>query len=106
MRTARRRAPGPSRCSTRPSSRASGWAEAGFTATVYLQTATLVGLLCGGVAADWLYRRTRAARLWLVCLGLLLSAPCVHLIGSSGSLALTKLAAVGFGLGSGIVIAN
>ena len=83
-----------------------GLADAGFTATVYLQTATLVGLLCGGVAADWLYRRTRAARLWLVCLGLLLSAPCVHLIGSSGSLALTKLAAVGFGLGSGIVIAN
>src|SRR6266487_2540820 len=83
-----------------------GLADAGFTATVYLQTATLVGLLCGGVAADWLYRRTRAARLWLVCLGLLLTAPCVHLIGSSGSLALTKLAAVGFGLGSGIVIAN
>jgi predicted MFS family arabinose efflux permease len=81
-------------------------ADAGFTATVYLQAATLVGLLAGGAMADWLYRRTKAARLWLVCAGLFLSAPCVHLIGSSSSLLFTKIAAVGFGLGSGLFIAN
>jgi sugar phosphate permease len=81
-------------------------AEAGFTATVYLQAATLVGLLAGGVGADWLYSRTKAARSWLVCLGMLLSAPCVHLIGNTDSLLFTKLAAIGFGLGSGLFIAN
>ena len=81
-------------------------AEAGFTATVYLQTATLFGLLFGGALADWLYSRTRAARSWLVCLGLLLSAPCVHLIGNTDSLLFTKVAAIGFGLGSGLFIAN
>lgn len=81
-------------------------AEAGFTATVYLQTATLFGLLLGGVCADRLYARTKAARSWLVCLGLLLSAPCVHFIGNSDSLLFTKVAAIGFGLGSGLFIAN
>lgn len=81
-------------------------AEAGFTATVYLQTATLFGLLLGGVCADRLYTRTKAARSWLVCLGLLLSAPCLHLIGNSDSLSFTKVAAIGFGLGSGLFIAN
>jgi MFS family permease len=81
-------------------------ADAGFTATVYLQSATLVGLLMGGVLADRLYRRTKAARLWIMAAGLLLSAPCVHLIGNSDSLLATKFAAAGFGLGSGFVIAN
>src|SRR5262245_21589162 len=28
--------------------------DAGFTATVYLQAATMAGLLIGGVSADWL----------------------------------------------------
>jgi MFS family permease len=81
-------------------------AQAGFVATVYLQSATLAGLLLGGTAADWLYSRTKAARLWIICAGLLLSAPCVHLIGNCDSLLATKLAAAGFGFGSGFVIAN
>ena len=81
-------------------------ADAGFVATVYLQSATLVGLILGGIAADWLYSRTKAARLWIIGAGLLLSAPCVHLIGNCDSLLATKLAAAGFGLGSGSVIAN
>jgi predicted MFS family arabinose efflux permease len=80
--------------------------DAGLTATVYVQAATLVGLLAGGVGADWLYSRTKAARSWLVCLGMLLAAPCVHLIGNTDSLLFTKVAAIGFGLGSGLFIAN
>ena len=83
-----------------------GLADAGFTATVYLQSATLVGLLSGGYLADRLYVRTRASRLWLLCLGLTLSAPCAHLIGNSDSLNVVKIAAVAFGLGSGVFIAN
>ena len=83
-----------------------GLAEAGFIATVYLQSATLVGLLLGGVMADWLYNRTKEARFWLVCAGLLLAAPCVHLIGSADSLRLAKAAAVGFGIGGGVLMAN
>jgi predicted MFS family arabinose efflux permease len=81
-------------------------ADAGFTATVYLQSATFVGLLAGGTLADWLYTHTKAARFWIICFGLFLVAPCVHLIGYCDSLALAKLAAVGCGLGCGFAIAN
>jgi predicted MFS family arabinose efflux permease len=81
-------------------------AEAGFTATVYLQSATFVGLLAGGALADWLYLRTKAARFWILSGGLLLVAPCLYFIGQSESLAFAKIAAAGCGLGCGFVIAN
>jgi predicted MFS family arabinose efflux permease len=81
-------------------------ADAGYTATVYLQTASLVGTLAGGALADFLYKRKKAARFWLIAIGLLLASPCVHLIGSSNSLLFTKLAAVAFGLVAGLAMAN
>jgi len=81
-------------------------AGAGYTATVYLQTASLVGTLAGGALADYWYRRTKTARFWLIAIGLLLAAPCVHLIGNSDSLLFTKLAAVAFGLAGGLALAN
>jgi MFS family permease len=80
--------------------------EAGFASTVPIQGGTLVGLLLGGLLADRLSRRLRAARFWLVAAGLLLCAPSVQLIGHSPSLALAKAAAAAFGLGSGLAIAN
>jgi predicted MFS family arabinose efflux permease len=81
-------------------------ADAGLTATLYVQGATLCGMICGGTLADWLYRRTKAARWWLVSAGMFLCAPCLHLIGSTSSLFLMNLAATGFGLFSGFCLAN
>lgn len=81
-------------------------ADAGYTATVYLQTATMVGTLVGGAAADYLYRWIKASRFWLIFAGLLLGAPCVHFIGNSDTLLLTKLAAIAFGLTGGLALAN
>lgn len=81
-------------------------ADAGLTATMYLQGATLIGMLCGGTLADFLYSRTKAARVWLVCAGMFLCAPCIHLIGSTSSLFLTNLAATGFGFFSGFCLSN
>ena len=81
-------------------------ADAGFTATAYLQGATFVGLLSGGTLADWLYTRTKAARFWIICGGLFIVAPCVHFIGHTESLLFAKLAALGCGLGCGFTIAN
>src|SRR5262245_40811025 len=37
---------------------------------------------------------------------MLVAAPCVHPIGNTDSLLFTKVAAIGFGLGSGLFIAN
>ena len=81
-------------------------ADAAFNATVFLQGATLVGMLSGGVLADVLYRRTKAARLWLLTASLLGCAPFLHYLGNSDTLQATRLAAMGFGLFSGFFMGN
>ncbi len=83
-----------------------GLKDAALAATLYQQGATIVGVLTGGVLADWLFKRTPAARFWLVGAGLFLCAPCVHFMGNSDLLLQTKIAAAAFGLTSGLVIAN
>ncbi len=81
-------------------------ADAAFTATAYLQSATFVGLLGGGFLADKLFLRTKASRLWLMTASLLLCAPCLYWIGNAESLASTRIAAGGFGLFSGFFMGN
>ena len=81
-------------------------ADAAWNATIYLQSMTAVGLLGGGILSDWLYRHTRAARQWVLIGSLLLSAPCLDLIGSAETLPATRLAAAAFGLFSGLFMGN
>ena len=81
-------------------------ADAAFNATAFLQTATFIGVIGGGMIADALFHRTKAARFWLMVAGLALSAPCIHLLGNSDTLLVTRIAATGFGLFSGLFIAN
>jgi MFS family permease len=81
-------------------------ADAAFNATVYVQGTTALGLLGGGVLADLLYRRSRAARLWLMTASLVLCAPCLHALGNSDTLMSTRFAAAGFGLFSGLLMGN
>ncbi len=80
--------------------------DAAFNATVFLQGATAIGLLGGGVLADRMYRRTKAARQWLMIASLLLCAPCLHALGSSDTLNITRVAAAAFGLFSGLLMGN
>lgn len=81
-------------------------ATAAFTATAYLQSATAVGLIGGGVLADRFFLVTRASRLWLMTASLLLCAPCLHAIGNSDTLWATCVAAGLFGLFSGFFMGN
>jgi len=81
-------------------------ADAAFNATLFLQATTAIGLLGGGVLADKLYRRTKASRLWLMTASLILCAPCLHFLGSSDTLAVTRIAAAAFGLFSGLLMGN
>lgn len=80
--------------------------SAGFLATVYFQVAMLVGLIMGGWLADRLYSVTRAARLWLLALSLLMCAPALHVIGSATSLNVTCAATAVFGLFGGTFAGN
>ncbi|MCB1275117.1 MFS transporter [Prosthecobacter sp.] len=81
-------------------------ADAAFNATAFLQTATFIGVISGGIIADALSLRIKAARFWLMVTGLALSAPCIHALGNSDTLLVTRIAATGFGLFSGLFIAN
>lgn len=80
--------------------------DSAFNATVYIQITTAIGLLGGGVISDFLYRKTKASRLWVMTAGLILCAPCMHMLGNSDTLEVTRIAAAGFGLFSGLFMGN
>jgi hypothetical protein len=65
-----------------------------------------VGLLGGGVLADLLQPLTRVSRFWLLIASLVLCAPSLHFLGSSETLASTRIAAAAFGLSSGLMMGN
>jgi predicted MFS family arabinose efflux permease len=83
-----------------------GLARAGFEASVYPQIGTLVGLIAGGAMADRLYGSVKASRFSVVLAGFALAAPSIYLLGSSASLAGTRVAGIAFGLFAGFIIAN
>jgi predicted MFS family arabinose efflux permease len=83
-----------------------GMARAGFEASVYPQIGTALGLLTGGWMADRLYRRTKAARYWVVVLAFAGAAPCLYLAAVSATLSATRLAVMGFGFFKGFTAAN
>lgn len=83
-----------------------GLSQAAFTATAYMQTATLVGLFGGGVLADRLFLRTEASRLWLMMASLIMCAPCLYAIGNSDTLTVTRISLTAFGLFSGLLMGN
>ena len=80
--------------------------DAAFNATVFLQGSTAVGLLGGGILADVLYPFTKASRLWLLTASLVFCAPCLHALGNSDTLMMTRIAAAAFGLFSGLLMGN
>ncbi len=81
-------------------------AGSGFTANAWLQAASAAGIFAGGALADWLCRRIPAGRFYIVGAGLLLCSPFAWLAFAATSLAMFKLAAVGFGLFAGMMMSN
>jgi MFS family permease len=81
-------------------------AMAGFSATFYLQIASVLGVLSGGFLADRLAKRFRGGRMMAQAGGLLLGAPFIFLSGWTLSVPVLILALVGFGYFKGIYDAN
>ncbi|HZT40004.1 MAG TPA: MFS transporter [Bryobacteraceae bacterium] len=79
---------------------------AGLNATVYLQIASILGVLCGGILADRLALRHRAGRMLTQALGLFAGVP--FLLASGWTLSVTGfiVAMTGFGFFKGIYDAN
>jgi MFS family permease len=80
--------------------------ESGLMAAGYLQVSAAAGVLTGGVAGDWCARNNPAARLMLAAGGLIATAPFAFLSLSQPALGATKFAVAGFGVASGIMVAN
>jgi predicted MFS family arabinose efflux permease len=81
-------------------------ARSGFIATSFLQISSAAGILAGGAAGDWIARRLAAGRFYLVAGGMLLCSPIAWILVAAQSLAILKLAAVGFGLTAGVALSN
>jgi len=79
---------------------------AGWNATAYLQIASVLGVLTGGVAADWLGRRRRGARALTQSIGLFCGVPFLFLTGRTLSVPVLVTAMACFGYFKGIYDAN
>ncbi|HEX6545748.1 MAG TPA: MFS transporter [Bryobacteraceae bacterium] len=81
-------------------------ASAGFSATFYLQFASVVGVVAGGWIADrWAVRQPRA-RVLVQAIGTIAASPCLFLAGFTSSEIAAVLMLILFGLGKGLYDAN
>jgi MFS family permease len=81
-------------------------AMAGFSATVYLQLASMIGAPCGGWIADKLRSRTPRGRMIVQMAGLLSGAPFVLLCGLTHSVMWLIVALTAWGFFKGLYDAN
>ncbi|WP_420236411.1 MFS transporter [Telmatobacter bradus] len=79
---------------------------AGISATLYLQAAAVVGVLCGGALADSWVTRNRGGRMKTQAVGLLLGTPFLFLAGWSASIAWLIAAMIGLGFFKGMYESN
>ncbi|MGP8242916.1 MAG: MFS transporter [Bryobacteraceae bacterium] len=79
---------------------------AGWNATAYLQTASVLGVLTGGVLADRLSRRRRGARALTQSIGLACGVPFLFLTGHTLSVPVLVVAMACFGYFKGLYDAN
>jgi len=79
---------------------------AGFSATAYLQVASVLGVLAGGVLADRLARRYRAGRMMTQALGLFCGVPFIFVVGWTLHVPWLILAMACFGLFKGLYDSN
>ena len=79
---------------------------AGLSATGYIQVASLVGVVLGGVIADWWMRRTARGRIFTSACGVLLLVPALLGLGYAWSLSAAIGFMILFGLGWGFFDCN
>ncbi|MCC7155329.1 MAG: MFS transporter [Bryobacterales bacterium] len=79
---------------------------AGFSATAYLQVASVAGVLCGGWLADRLVVRYASGRMRTQILGLFVGVPFIFVTGWTLEIKILVLAMAGFGFFKGLYDAN
>jgi MFS family permease len=79
---------------------------AGLNGTLYLQLSSVVGVLCGGLLADYLARKFAGGRMLTQALGLFLGIPFLFFTGWAASVPAVVLGMIGFGYCKGLYDAN
>jgi MFS family permease len=79
---------------------------AGLNGTLYLQLSSVVGVLCGGLLADFLIRRSAGGRMLTQALGLFVGIPFLFLTGWAATIPAVILGMIAFGYCKGIYDAN
>jgi MFS family permease len=79
---------------------------AGVSATAYLQIASVLGVLSGGVLADRLAKTNRGGRMLTQAIGLTFGVPFIFLAGWTLSVPVVIVALTGFGYFKGLYDAN
>jgi MFS family permease len=79
---------------------------AGLNATAYLQIASVLGVISGGLLADSVVKKIYGGRLFTQSLGLLCGVPFLFLTGWTTSIPTLILAMIGFGYFKGLYDAN
>lgn len=78
-----------------------GEGKAGLSATGYIQVASFIGVLVGGVWSDrWVARNPRG-RLYVPCIGFCIGGPFLFLMASTNAFAVAILGMLIYGLGRG-----
>ncbi len=83
-----------------------GQGKAGVSATLYWQTAAIVGAIVGGWLADRWMRRNERGRIWVSALGMSFIVPAMFGVGNAGSLGVAVGFLMLFGLGWGFFDGN
>jgi predicted MFS family arabinose efflux permease len=81
-------------------------ADAGFSATVYIQVASVAGILIGGVVADRWSSSNDRGRLLTAAIGFAIAAPALFLIGTANSKVPLVCGLILFGIGRGFIDCN
>jgi MFS family permease len=80
--------------------------DAGFSATFYIQAASVAGILAGGALADRWSRTNARGRLLTQAIGFAAAGPALFLVGTTRSFALLVAGLILFGLGRGFFDCN
>ena len=83
-----------------------GQGQAGVSATLYVNLASLAGAVLGGWLADRWMRRTERGRIYTSAVGMCLLVPALFGVGNAGTLTIAIVFLVVFGLGWGAFDCN
>jgi MFS family permease len=83
-----------------------GQGQAGVSAILFVQVASLVGALGGGYLADRWMRRTNRGRIFTSAIGMVLFLPALFSVGNASTLSIAIVGLIIFGLGWGFFDCN